>query len=112
LAITVVFTVSWAPLQFLILLNQFYEHRTEADHVGDLLVVRLASFNQLLDPWVYILCKKVNRSERSNASSFSAYLLFLILILSIFFPLFRPEVNGGFPGSLYQMLVATQKPFL
>jgi hypothetical protein len=47
-------------LQIQILLNQFYEHKTAADHAGDLLVVRLASINQTLDPWVYILSKKVN----------------------------------------------------
>ncbi|XP_032780853.2 prostaglandin E2 receptor EP3 subtype [Daphnia magna] len=59
LAITFVFTLCWTPLQFQILKNQFYEHKTALDHAGDLLAIRLASINQIIDPWVYILCKKL-----------------------------------------------------
>ncbi|XP_046454440.1 prostaglandin E2 receptor EP3 subtype-like [Daphnia pulex] len=59
LAITIVFTLCWTPLQFQILKNQFYEHKTASDHAGDLLAIRLASINQIIDPWVYILCKKL-----------------------------------------------------
>lgn len=47
-------------------MNQFYEHKTADDHRGDLLAVRLASINQILDPWVYILCKKVMSSKKVN----------------------------------------------
>jgi hypothetical protein len=50
-------------------LNQFYEHKTAADHAGDLLVVRLASINQTLDPWVYILSKKVNICNSTASQS-------------------------------------------
>lgn len=46
-------------------MNQFYEHKTASDHAGDLLAVRLASINQILDPWVYILCKKVIRNSET-----------------------------------------------
>lgn len=46
-------------MKFQILKNQFYEHKTALDHAGDLLAIRLASINQIIDPWVYILCKKV-----------------------------------------------------
>ena len=70
--------------KFRVLLNQFYEHQTAADHVGDLLVVRLASFNQLLDPWVYILCKKVKHSDQSNSNRYSAFPLFSSLCKRMF----------------------------
>lgn len=93
LAITIVFTISWTPLQvcklssfpvncvtlfckFQILANQFYEHRTAEDHRSDLLAVRLASVNQILDPWVYILCRKVGRISAEAWLKFTNFLAF------------------------------------
>ncbi|XP_033737502.1 prostaglandin E2 receptor EP4 subtype-like [Pecten maximus] len=54
--ILAVFGVCWAPLMVRILVIQVAGHvGTEKD---DLLVIRLASFNQILDPWVYLLFRK------------------------------------------------------
>ncbi|XP_060083387.1 prostaglandin E2 receptor EP4 subtype-like [Ylistrum balloti] len=54
--ILAVFGLCWAPLMVRVLLIQVAGHiGTEKD---DLLVIRLASFNQILDPWVYLLFRK------------------------------------------------------
>uniref|UniRef100_T1IVU8 Thromboxane A2 receptor n=1 Tax=Strigamia maritima TaxID=126957 RepID=T1IVU8_STRMM len=53
IGITIVFTICWAPL--MILINQF---SNDVDFRKDILAVRLASINQILDPWVYILFRK------------------------------------------------------
>ncbi|OWF46015.1 prostaglandin E2 receptor EP4 subtype-like [Mizuhopecten yessoensis] len=54
--ILAVFGLCWAPLMVRILVIQVAGHLgTEKD---DLLVIRLASFNQILDPWVYLLFRK------------------------------------------------------
>ncbi|KAK3092031.1 hypothetical protein FSP39_024564 [Pinctada imbricata] len=56
IGILAVFSTCWAPLMVRILLIQtelFPDYRRL-----DLLLVRFASFNQILDPWVYILFRK------------------------------------------------------
>ncbi|XP_069125993.1 prostaglandin E2 receptor EP4 subtype-like [Argopecten irradians] len=54
--ILAVFGVCWAPLMVRVFVIQVAGHvGTEKD---DLLVIRLASFNQILDPWVYLLFRK------------------------------------------------------
>uniref|UniRef100_H3A062 Prostaglandin E receptor 4 (subtype EP4) c n=2 Tax=Latimeria chalumnae TaxID=7897 RepID=H3A062_LATCH len=60
---TTVFLVCSIPLVVRIFINQFYEsaqvkEKNSLDFRGDLLAIRLASFNPILDPWVYILCRK------------------------------------------------------
>ncbi|XP_045160319.2 prostaglandin E2 receptor EP4 subtype-like [Mercenaria mercenaria] len=65
-ALTVVFTVCWAPLMLRIIMTQ----ATGIKNVLlDLAAVRLASLNQTLDPWLYILlrrstCMKISRSVK------------------------------------------------
>ncbi|XP_074642679.1 prostaglandin E2 receptor EP3 subtype-like [Tubulanus polymorphus] len=54
-AITLIFTICWAPLMIQIIINEV-THVT--DRVADLTAVRLASINQILDPWLYILIRK------------------------------------------------------
>ncbi|KAL3868181.1 hypothetical protein ACJMK2_041039 [Sinanodonta woodiana] len=56
LGIVLVFSVCWAPLMIKIIMNQasFRQLNVKAD----LMMIRLASFNQILDPWVYILFRK------------------------------------------------------
>ncbi|KAJ8305719.1 hypothetical protein KUTeg_016264, partial [Tegillarca granosa] len=72
-AIVMVFGTCWTPLMIRVLINQSHLH--EVDYKADLLVVRMASFNQILDPWVYILFRKeiiikvivcVRRCTKSN----------------------------------------------
>ncbi|XP_053393889.1 prostaglandin E2 receptor EP4 subtype-like [Mercenaria mercenaria] len=54
-ALTVVFTVCWAPLMLRIIMTQ----ATGIKNVLlDLAAVRLASLNQTLDPWLYILLRR------------------------------------------------------
>ncbi|CAH1772550.1 unnamed protein product [Owenia fusiformis] len=53
--ITCVFTMCWAPLNIRILINEITQVR---DNKQDLISLRLASVNQILDPWVYILMRK------------------------------------------------------
>nr|XP_006634848.2 PREDICTED: prostaglandin E2 receptor EP4 subtype-like [Lepisosteus oculatus] len=60
---TVVFLVCSIPLVVRIFVNQLYgpAHILAGgmpDYRSDLLAIRLASFNPILDPWVYILCRK------------------------------------------------------
>ncbi|XP_051869201.1 prostaglandin E receptor 4 (subtype EP4) c [Pristis pectinata] len=60
---TIVFLVCSIPLVIRIFINQLYGPAQilageELDYRGDLLAIRFASFNPILDPWVYILCRK------------------------------------------------------
>uniref|UniRef100_A0A8C9WGI9 Prostaglandin E receptor 4 (subtype EP4) c n=1 Tax=Scleropages formosus TaxID=113540 RepID=A0A8C9WGI9_SCLFO len=60
---TVVFLVCSIPLVVRIFVNQLYgPAQISAGHKpdcpSDLLAIRFASFNPILDPWVYILCRK------------------------------------------------------
>ncbi|XP_071172771.1 prostaglandin E2 receptor EP4 subtype-like [Mytilus edulis] len=55
-AICVVFAVCWAPFLVRIIINQ---SRTVSRNIkADLLTLRLATLNQILDPWVYILFRR------------------------------------------------------
>lgn len=53
--ITVVFSACYAPLYVRVVMNQT---GLVCNTVLDLQLIRLASFNQILDPWVYILLRK------------------------------------------------------
>ncbi|CAC5397964.1 PTGER4 [Mytilus coruscus] len=54
--ITVVFSTCYIPLMIKILINQ---NETYLRNVGsDFTVIRIASVNQILDPWVYILLRR------------------------------------------------------
>ncbi|KAM3605330.1 uncharacterized protein V6R79_023917 [Siganus canaliculatus] len=60
---TIVFLVCSIPLVVRIFVNQLYgpahiSSGGEPDYRSDLLAIRFASFNPILDPWVYILCRK------------------------------------------------------
>ncbi|KAL3867708.1 hypothetical protein ACJMK2_040575 [Sinanodonta woodiana] len=67
--ITSVFVVCWAPLMLRIILSVSTQ---ETNHLLDLTAVRMASFNQTLDPWLYILLRRS----------------FIIRIKNIFFKVF------------------------
>ncbi|XP_074553542.1 prostaglandin E receptor 1c (subtype EP1) [Halichoeres trimaculatus] len=59
--ITVVSCVCWGPFLIHILVVQFNQHPRATEHERDgfiLLGLRLASWNQILDPWVYILLRR------------------------------------------------------
>ncbi|CAL1579287.1 unnamed protein product [Knipowitschia caucasica] len=60
---TAVFLVCSVPLVVRIFVNQLSgathpSERAGPDTWGDLQAIRFASFNPILDPWVYILCRK------------------------------------------------------
>ncbi|XP_051789202.1 prostaglandin E receptor 4 (subtype EP4) c [Erpetoichthys calabaricus] len=60
---TIVFLVCSIPLVVQIFINQLYGPSIiiaggKPDYRNDILVIRFASFNPILDPWVYILCRK------------------------------------------------------
>ncbi|KAM4552545.1 prostaglandin E receptor 4 (subtype EP4) c [Odontesthes bonariensis] len=60
---TIVFLVCSIPLVVRIFVNQLYDPDYisaggKPDYRSDLLAIRFASFNPILDPWVYILCRK------------------------------------------------------
>ncbi|XP_029309403.1 prostaglandin E receptor 4 (subtype EP4) c [Cottoperca gobio] len=60
---TIVFLVCSIPLVVRIFVNQLYDPSYisaggKPDYGSDLLAIRFASFNPILDPWVYILCRK------------------------------------------------------
>ncbi|XP_028284440.1 prostaglandin E receptor 4 (subtype EP4) c [Parambassis ranga] len=60
---TIVFLVCSIPLVVRIFVNQLYDPAYisaggKPDYPSDLLAIRFASFNPILDPWVYILCRK------------------------------------------------------
>ncbi|KAM6989811.1 prostaglandin E receptor 4 (subtype EP4) c [Tautogolabrus adspersus] len=60
---TIVFLVCSIPLVVRIFVNQLYGPAVisaggKPDYRSDLLAIRFASFNPILDPWVYILCRK------------------------------------------------------
>ncbi|KAH3867436.1 prostaglandin E2 receptor EP3 subtype-like [Dreissena polymorpha] len=62
MGIIIIFSTCWCPFLIRILINQ--THFRQVDKRADLQTLRLASFNQILDPWVYILFRKelFNRS--------------------------------------------------
>lgn len=53
ISVTCIFTTCYLPLMLQIFMNQFTDMSDK-----DLLVIRLASLNQILDPWVYILIRR------------------------------------------------------
>ncbi|XP_078264055.1 prostaglandin E receptor 4 (subtype EP4) c [Rhinoraja longicauda] len=60
---TIVFLVCSIPLVIRIFINQLYGPAQilageDLDNHSDLLAIRFAAFNPILDPWVYILCRK------------------------------------------------------
>nr|XP_020471802.1 prostaglandin E2 receptor EP4 subtype-like [Monopterus albus] len=60
---TIVFLVCSIPLVVRIFVNQLYDPAYisaggKPDYRSDLVAIRFASFNPILDPWVYILCRK------------------------------------------------------
>ncbi|XP_051554746.1 prostaglandin E receptor 4 (subtype EP4) c [Myxocyprinus asiaticus] len=60
---TIVFLTCSIPLVVRIFVNQLYDPAYissggKPDYRSDLLAIRFASFNPILDPWVYILCRK------------------------------------------------------
>ncbi|AWP04323.1 putative prostaglandin E2 receptor EP4 subtype-like [Scophthalmus maximus] len=60
---TIVFLVCSIPLVVRIFVNQLYgpayiSAGGKPDYRSDLMAIRFASFNPILDPWVYILCRK------------------------------------------------------
>ncbi|XP_064784565.1 prostaglandin E2 receptor EP4 subtype-like [Oncorhynchus masou masou] len=60
---TIVFLVCSIPLVVRIFVNQLYGPAyicagVKPDYWRDLMAIRFASFNPILDPWVYILCRK------------------------------------------------------
>ncbi|XP_048759895.1 prostaglandin E2 receptor EP4 subtype-like isoform X2 [Ostrea edulis] len=57
-AILIVFGIFYSPLMVRVVLNQ--SGWTSLCESCDLLAIRLASFNQILDPWVYILLRREN----------------------------------------------------
>ncbi|OWF56349.1 prostaglandin E2 receptor EP4 subtype-like isoform X1 [Mizuhopecten yessoensis] len=72
----VVFATCWTPLMVRIIINQSGAY--PVDHLSDLMAVRLASINQILDPWVYILFRKefLNRLLRFGKRHTNAGSLF------------------------------------
>ncbi|XP_016088913.1 prostaglandin E2 receptor EP4 subtype-like [Sinocyclocheilus grahami] len=60
---TIVFLICSIPLVVRIFINQLYDPAyissgRSPDYRSDLLAIRFAAFNPILDPWVYILCRK------------------------------------------------------
>ncbi|XP_034743462.1 prostaglandin E receptor 4 (subtype EP4) c [Etheostoma cragini] len=60
---TIVFLICSIPLVVRIFVNQIYDPAYVSaggrpDYRSDMLAIRFASFNPILDPWVYILCRK------------------------------------------------------
>ncbi|XP_062578895.1 prostaglandin E2 receptor EP4 subtype-like [Saccostrea cucullata] len=54
-AITLVFTTCWLPININIIMNQI---TGVTNRKADLLGVRFAGINQILDPWLYVLLRK------------------------------------------------------
>ncbi|KAI8787322.1 prostaglandin E2 receptor EP4 subtype-like [Biomphalaria glabrata] len=53
--ITIAFSVCWMPLNIHIFLRQFSDKNNPE---LDLIVIRMASCNQILDPWLYVIFRK------------------------------------------------------
>ncbi|XP_012945629.1 prostaglandin E2 receptor EP3 subtype [Aplysia californica] len=80
MVIIIVFTVCYAPLMVRVIVNQvMLAGRDDVtaggmDDAVDLWTVRLASVNQLLDPWVYIIsrvtCCRGNRRDSQDETAF------------------------------------------
>ncbi|XP_008290952.1 prostaglandin E2 receptor EP4 subtype-like [Stegastes partitus] len=57
IATSAVVLICSIPLVLRIFVNQLYRNQNQKLH-GDLLAIRMASINPILDPWVYILLRK------------------------------------------------------
>uniref|UniRef100_A0A0B7A1A8 G-protein coupled receptors family 1 profile domain-containing protein n=1 Tax=Arion vulgaris TaxID=1028688 RepID=A0A0B7A1A8_9EUPU len=78
MAITIVFTVCYAPLMVRVIMNQILNTDMNVikggfDDMIDIWALRLACLNQILDPWVYIIsrvacCKGANDRNRDILS--------------------------------------------
>lgn len=63
-AITCVAIVSWGTLDYILISNQFWKpHLKAEDHMKELRAVRLASVNQIADPWIYIIVRVFFKSR-------------------------------------------------
>ncbi|XP_071322167.1 prostaglandin E receptor 4 (subtype EP4) b [Trachinotus anak] len=58
IATSVVVLICSIPLVLRIFVNQLYRNQTEEPLNKDLLAIRMASVNPILDPWIYILLRK------------------------------------------------------
>ncbi|XP_045160929.2 prostaglandin E2 receptor EP4 subtype-like [Mercenaria mercenaria] len=56
IGIVVIFSTCWCPFLVRIIINQI--HHKHVNVKADLMTLRLASLNQILDPWIYILFRK------------------------------------------------------
>ncbi|XP_053394881.1 prostaglandin E2 receptor EP4 subtype-like isoform X2 [Mercenaria mercenaria] len=56
MGIIFIFSTCWCPFLIRLLVNQ--THQKQIDVKADLHALRLASLNQILDPWIYILFRK------------------------------------------------------
>lgn len=99
LVITIVFLISWSPIDMRLFLNQIWPHKTRADHLQDLIAVRLTSINQIIDPWAYIICRKVfvTRAWRW-------------MRLSLMGSRFLGRENSSHPGSSKKAMRPPEKP--
>ncbi|KAK3870820.1 hypothetical protein Pcinc_024010 [Petrolisthes cinctipes] len=62
--ISTLFTLSWVPVDVLLLGNFFWQpHLKDSDHKFELFMVRCSSVNQIVDPWAYIICRAAFRSR-------------------------------------------------
>ncbi|WAR23477.1 PE2R4-like protein, partial [Mya arenaria] len=66
-ALSLVFAICWGPFMIQILRTLITE---ESDVILDIAAVRLASLNQILDPWLYILFRRsfISKIRRSLAA--------------------------------------------
>ncbi|XP_063420945.1 prostaglandin F2-alpha receptor-like [Mytilus trossulus] len=69
IVIFVVFAVCWSPFVVRIIISQITGRH---DKMVDLVTLRIASFNQILDPWVYLLFRR--ESLRRLVGQISKYL--------------------------------------
>ncbi|XP_051529250.1 prostaglandin F2-alpha receptor-like [Myxocyprinus asiaticus] len=58
LAIMLVSCVCWGPILITSIILSLQDHDEDQTYTHMLLVVRMATWNQILDPWVYILLRK------------------------------------------------------
>lgn len=66
--VTMVFAVCWLPLMVQVLLKQ--SQRSGGPNWVDLLTVRLATVNQILNPWIYIILRREFLSDLFSVRKF------------------------------------------
>ncbi|KAK3089784.1 hypothetical protein FSP39_006502 [Pinctada imbricata] len=76
IAILLTFAICWTPIMIRIYINTSGRH--QHDFRADILALRFASWNQILDPWIYILLRKdmlvrflrlIGRKDAESSSS-------------------------------------------